>query len=240
MRTWTLLYLALGASSKLLVDYNADRDDKVSTLGLMNLEELRGQPIKENTDDLFIKAGKDWRGKKSAHFHRKKDYIRAEMHALNKQTKAGETYHMTYSFALGATPDSLMVWQWKEYEANDKGGANIPLSLEVKNKQISLGYQADEKSRRVAQWTTNVEPHTVYKVGLEILAKSSGGYVKLFWNGEQVKFKTNGEKVLTGNMFPGRSDPKIGIYRGEEVETNSYVYQFQIGTERKDVDGSYF
>jgi hypothetical protein len=133
-----------------------------------------------------------------------------------------------------------MVWQWKEFEANDNSGANIPLSLEVKNNKISLGYQADGNSGRVPQWTTDVKANTVYNVGLEILAKSSGGHVKLYWNGEQVTFSTNKEKVLTGNMFPGRSDPKIGIYRGEAVETNSYVYQFQIGTEQNDVDGKYF
>jgi hypothetical protein len=160
---------------------------------------------------------------------------------LKEQTKAGDTYYLTYSFALGAVPQSLMVWQWKEYEANSKGGgANIPLSLEIKNKKIQLGYQADGNSGRVPQWTADVKPNTVYNVGLEILAKSSGGHVKLYWNGQQVTFSTNKEKTLTGNMFPGRSDPKIGIYRGEDVETDSYVYQFQIGTEQKDVDGKYF
>lgn len=164
----------------------------------------------------------------------------AEIHALNKQTKAGETYYITYSFALGAVPQSLMVWQWKEYEANTKGGANIPLSLEIKNKEIQLGYQADGNSKRVPQWTADVKPNTVYNIGLEILARSSGGHVKLYWNGEQVTFSTNKEKTLTGNMFPGRSDPKFGIYRGEDVETDSYVYRFQVGTEQKDVDGKYF
>lgn len=133
-----------------------------------------------------------------------------------------------------------MVWQWKEYEANTTGGANIPLSLEIKNRQIQLGYQADGNSKRVPQWIADVKPNIVYNIGLEILAKSSSGHVKLYWNGEQVTFSTNKEKTLTGNMFPGRSDPKIGIYRGEDVETDSYVYQFQIGTEQKDVDGKYF
>ncbi|CAI6340484.1 unnamed protein product [Periconia digitata] len=236
----SLLSLAITASSKLVVDYNAEHDDDVSKLGFANLEQARNDKIKSNTNDLYIKAGEDWRGTKSAHFHRKKGYIRAEMHALKEQTKAGETYYITYSFALGAIPDSLMVLQWKEYEANTHGGANIPLSLEVKNKKISLEYQADGHSKRVAQWTTDVKPNTVYKVGLEILARSDNGHVKLYWGGEQVTFSTSKEKMLVGNMFPGRSDPKIGIYRGEEVETNSYVYQFQIGTEREDVDGSYF
>jgi hypothetical protein len=163
------------------------------------------------------------------------------MHALNKQTTAGETYFLTYSFALAAIQDSLMVWQWKEYAANNPagGGANIPLSLEIKNGNISFAYQADASSGRVAQWSTPVTPRTVYNVGMEILAKSAGGYVKLFWDGEQVVFSKN-RKMVTGNMFPGRSDPKIGIYRGEEVEVDSWVYRFQVGTEREDVDGKYF
>jgi hypothetical protein len=162
------------------------------------------------------------------------------MHALNKQTTAGETYFLTYSFALAAIPDSLMVWQWKEYAANNDqaGGANIPLSLEVKNGNVSFAYQADASSGRVNQWTTPVKPSTVYNVGMEILAKSAGGYVKLFWDGEQVMFSKNGQKMLTGNMFPGRSDPKIGIYRGEEVEVDSWVYQFQVGMERRMLMGS--
>jgi hypothetical protein len=72
----TLLWLATSATSKLLVDYNAERGDEISKIGLMNLEQARGDTIKSNTEDLYIKAGTDWRGTKSAHFHRKKGYIR--------------------------------------------------------------------------------------------------------------------------------------------------------------------
>jgi hypothetical protein len=72
----TLLCLATSVTSKLLVDYNADRGDNVSEMGQLNLEEARNHTIDSNTDDLYIKAGKDWRGTKAAHFHRKKGYIR--------------------------------------------------------------------------------------------------------------------------------------------------------------------
>jgi hypothetical protein len=72
----TLLWLADSAICKLLVNYNAEQGDDVSNMGLMNLEHIRGDTIKANTDDLYIKAGKDWRGSKAAHFHRKKGYIR--------------------------------------------------------------------------------------------------------------------------------------------------------------------
>jgi hypothetical protein len=66
----------MSATSKLLVDYNASRGDAVSEMGQPNLEEARNHTIDSNTPDLYIKAGKDWRGTKAAHFHRKKDYIR--------------------------------------------------------------------------------------------------------------------------------------------------------------------
>jgi hypothetical protein len=68
----TLLWLATSATSKLLVDYNASRDDTVSEMGQLNLEEARKHTIPSNTADLYIQAGKDWRGAKAAHFHRKR------------------------------------------------------------------------------------------------------------------------------------------------------------------------
>lgn len=73
---FTLLWLADSAICKLLVDYNADRGDDISRVGLVNLEQARNVKPKANTDDLYIKADKDWRGSKAAHFHRKKGYIR--------------------------------------------------------------------------------------------------------------------------------------------------------------------
>lgn len=73
---FALLWLTDSAICKLLVDYSAERGDDVSGIGLMNLEQARNDRIKANTDDLYVKAGKDWRGSKAAHFHRKKGYIR--------------------------------------------------------------------------------------------------------------------------------------------------------------------
>jgi len=68
--------LVIGVPAKLLVDYNAARGDDVKILGLINLEKERYNRTKENTNDLYIKNDKDWAGTKSAHFHRKKGYIR--------------------------------------------------------------------------------------------------------------------------------------------------------------------
>lgn len=72
----TALLCASYARAALLVDYNAARGDEVTKLGLANLEAARDERPKGNTADLYIKNDKDWRGAKSAHFHRKKGDIR--------------------------------------------------------------------------------------------------------------------------------------------------------------------
>ncbi|GME59176.1 hypothetical protein GGR51DRAFT_503670 [Neofusicoccum parvum] len=225
----------------LLVDYNAARNDDPSKMGQLNLEAARGDKPDKNSADLYIKADTDFRGTKCAHFHRKKGDIRAEYHALNKKTEAGKTYFIGYSFALGATPDALMVWQWKEYVANaDGGSAGIPLSLEVRDGQLRFEYQASADAGRAVQWKTPMKTDTVYTVGIEIKAAASGGYARLWWNGQPVTFATTKTATVSGNMFPGRSDPKFGAYRGEAVEVDTYVYQVQIGNKKSELDDKFF
>lgn len=105
------LTLPLLAHSKLVLDYQAARGDDPESLGLLNLEKARGEKVKEHTDDLFILAGEDTDGNPAAHFHRKKDYIRAEYHALKDQMEADKTYNITYEFAVHNTAEKLQIWQ---------------------------------------------------------------------------------------------------------------------------------
>ncbi|KAK8057285.1 hypothetical protein PG996_011222 [Apiospora saccharicola] len=236
----TALFCASYARAALLVDYNAARGDEVSKMGQVNLEAARDERPSGNTADLYIKNDKDWKGAKSAHFHRKKGDIRAEYHALAKKTQEGKTYFIGYQFSLGATPDALMVMQWKEYEANTKDGANIPLSLEVRNNQLHLQYSEGKGGKRNPQWSVAVKPKTVYTVALEILAKGGDqGHVRMWWDGKPVTFDTTKSTLLKGNLFPGRSDPKFGIYRGEAVVTDNWVYQVQIGETKADLDSKF-
>ncbi|KAI0115647.1 hypothetical protein GGR51DRAFT_503670 [Nemania sp. FL0031] len=242
-RLYALLSLMLCqmAASALLVDYSAARGDDPSKMGQLNLESTRGTKVSKNTADLYIKSDVDWRGTKCAHFHRKKDWIRAEYHALNKKTESGKTYFIGYQFALGVIPDALMIWQWKEYVANaNGGGANIPLSLEVRNGKLQFEYASSASSSRVPQWTKAIKTNTVHTIGIEILAKSSGGHVRLWWDGKPATFSTTGTTLLEGNTFPGRADPKFGAYRGEVVEVNTYIYQVQIGNTKSELDSKFF
>ncbi|KAK8084229.1 hypothetical protein PG997_005500 [Apiospora hydei] len=230
------------ATAALLVDYNATRSDDVAKMGLANLEAARDKPQHGNTADLYIKADNDWKGAKSAHFHRKQGDIRAEYHALRGNTQEGKTYFIGYQFALGSTPDNMMVFQWKEYIANTqgKGQASIPLRLIVKNKTLQLNYDPMLSEGRQTLWSAPIKPKTVYTVALEILAKDAGqGHVRMWLDGKPVTFDTTKSTLLQGNMFPGRSEPKFGIYNGEAVVTDNWVYQVQIGEAKKDLDSKF-
>lgn len=143
---------------------------------------------------------------------------------------------------MGATPHALTVFQWKEYVANNPkdGGANIPLSLEIRDGKLCLQWQSSATTGRVTQWSTPAKVKTIYTIGIEILAKKSGGHVRVWLNGKPVTFTTTKSTILKGNMFPGRSDPKVGAYRGEEVKVDTYVYQLQISNTKADLDRKFF
>jgi hypothetical protein len=95
----------------LLLDFNAARGDDPKVLGLRNLEAARDDKRSDNAADLYIKADKDASGTAAAHFHRAKNNIRAEYHALNKKTQADKTYWIGYDVSVKKIQKSLMVWQ---------------------------------------------------------------------------------------------------------------------------------
>ncbi|KAI5927366.1 hypothetical protein F4810DRAFT_650625 [Camillea tinctor] len=225
-----------------LIDFEAIRGDDPKVLGLINLEGAKGQSFKENNKDVYIKLDKDWKGTPCAHFHHKTGYRRAEYHSLKGNTTAGTTYYIAYNLALEQLPDGLILFQWKEYKANnDKDqGANIPLALELRGGKLELTHTTKWKTSRQVQWSTAVEKHQPHKIGLEILAKADDGHVKLWFDGKPATFATSKSTTLTGNMFPGQSDPKFGAYGGQDVVVDTYVYEVQIGTSKDAVDASYF
>ncbi|KAF9731469.1 hypothetical protein PMIN06_000425 [Paraphaeosphaeria minitans] len=225
---------ALGA---LLVDFNAARGDDPSVLGLRNLEAARDDKRSDNAADLYIKAEKDANGTAAAHFHRDKGNIRAEYHALNKKTQADKTYWIGYDFAVPKIQKSLMIWQFKEFVANNANdnGANIPLALEfIDSKHLQFQYQASGTDKRVGQWQKNIIPNRRYKIGIAINT-GAPGWVELYVDGKQQGLGEGAVKRLTANTFPGRADPKFGAYRGEEIEMDTFVYDVQIGESKADV-----
>lgn len=139
---------------------------------------------------------------------------------------------------MGVIPDSMIVWQWKEYEANHDGGANIPLAMKTRDQKLHFEFQPTNGDK-VELWSTPVKKQELYTVGIEILAKTDSGHVRLWWNGEPVTFTSSGSKAVTGNMFPGRSDPKFGTYGGEGMDIDTFVYQVQIGNIKRDLDGKF-
>ncbi|KAF9886525.1 hypothetical protein FE257_011432 [Aspergillus nanangensis] len=233
-----LLTLSLlpAIQAKLLLDFNATRGDDPSTLGTLNLEAERGDKPDSNSDELYIKLGEDPDGNPALHFHRDEGYIRAEYHALKDEMESDTTYYIGYSLSMAQLQQSLMIWQFKEYSAytDGSGGANIPLSLEVKEDALNFRYQASADDGRETQWSVVPELNTPHHIGL-VINTSDDGWVELYWDGEKQEFDTTGETRLSATTFPGQAEPKFGAYRGEEVEIDTYVYAIQIGTEMEDI-----
>ncbi|KAJ5357092.1 Concanavalin A-like lectin/glucanase subgroup [Penicillium concentricum] len=230
-----VLYLP-GVFSSSLLDFSAARGDNPSMLGNRNLEAARGDTSSSNTDDLYIKLGADPKGVPSLHYHRIEGDIRAEYHSLSRKMASDQTYYIGYQFSLSDIEESLMVWQFKEYAANNAadGGANIPLGLEFKGGQIHLQYQSSYSTGREHQWSQTLKTNTVYSFGI-VINTASPGWVELYFDGKMQTFSTSGTTRLAANTFPGRTEPKFGIYRGEVAGIDSYVYRIQIGTSLSDI-----
>jgi hypothetical protein len=114
MKSLSLLIPLLFTSTALassLVNFSASTTTDLTVLGIRDLETTRGTKPDDNTDDLYIKLGKDPKGVPALHFHRKAGDIRAEYHALPKKTEAGKTYYIGYKFSLAEIQKSLMIWQ---------------------------------------------------------------------------------------------------------------------------------
>ncbi|KAF9884409.1 hypothetical protein FE257_001809 [Aspergillus nanangensis] len=222
--------------SESIIDFSAARGDSPSMLGTENLQTDRDKTITADPDDLFIKLGNDPDGTPALHFHRIKDYIRAEYHALPGKIEADQTYYIGYKFQLGAIEQDLMVFQFKAYSGNDEdgGNANIPLSLEFKSGKLNFQYQNGYSGKRESQWSTTLSTGTVYTFGI-VINTSDSGWAELYFNGDKQTFATSGSTRLSANTFLGRNEPKFGVYRGEDVGIDSYVYNIQIGTELSDI-----
>ncbi|RVD86087.1 uncharacterized protein DFL_004381 [Arthrobotrys flagrans] len=230
-----LSLLNLGAST-LLLDFDAQRGDNPSILGLLNLEQARGDPISANTKDLYIKLDKDPKGVQAAHVHRKAGYIRAEYHSLKDKTKEDTAYFIGYTFSLGTITHNLVVWQWKEYK--NAAEQNVPLNLEFNNDVLEFIYEAPgTNSKKVAKWGKKLKTGVTYRVGIVINTSTTNGVVHLYWDGVRQTFNDNGKSTATlkGVFWAGQSDPKFGAYRGEETTIDTYIYKVQIGTKLDDI-----
>lgn len=219
-----------------LIDFSAARGDNPSMLGTKNLQADRENTITPDPADLFIKLGTDPHGTPALHFHRIKDYIRAEYHTLVNKIEADKTYYIGYKFNLGAIENDLMVFQFKAYSGNtaEGGNANIPLSLEFKQGMLNFRYQNGYSGKRETQWSATLKTDTVYSFGI-VINTGSPGWAELYFNGEKQTFATTGTTRLEANTFLGRNEPKFGAYRGEAIGIDNYVYNIQIGTELSDI-----
>jgi len=85
---------------------------------------------------------------------------------------------------------------------------------------------------------------SVYQFGIVVNTKprKTGGFTQLYFNGDLATLTdpSSGKQTqkVMGNFFPvpGWANPKLGLYGGKNaLADDSYVYNFKIGTELKDI-----
>jgi hypothetical protein len=79
-----------------------------------------------------------------------------------------------------------------------------------------------------------------YLFGIVVNTSRTKGFTQLYFNGQLVSLKdpASGKQstTLTGNFFPGRAEPKFGLYGGDNgLECDSYIYNAVIGTQLADI-----
>ncbi|KAM5462575.1 hypothetical protein MauCBS54593_007931 [Microsporum audouinii] len=229
MRLLPIVMTISSALGAILIDFQSQRGDDPSTLGLRNLETTRGTMIQDNIPDLFIKKGNDPNGVPAAHFHKKMGMLRAEYHSLNKETKKNKTYAIRYEFSLGEVQQSLSIWQFKEYLTDnaEDGGANVPLALKFSRNNLQLQYQPKWDAPRQVLWQTTPKVNTRYRADF-LINTNTPGWVKFSWNGEVQKLGPQGDTQFAATTFPGRADPKFGAYLADNVDIDFYVYRVLI------------
>jgi hypothetical protein len=108
----------------------------------------------------------------------------------------------------------------------------------------SFAAQADVKAHDLLSkktlWTREVTHGTAYRFGIVINTSPTGGFVQLYFNGKLTTLvsRSTGEHTTkySGNFFPGRTEPKVGLYGGDATNAcDSYIYNVVIGTTLADI-----
>ncbi|KAF7336110.1 Concanavalin A-like lectin/glucanase, subgroup [Mycena venus] len=256
MQVLHLFALFTFASAKLLLSYNASAGDPASVLGQQNLQGWdratwpAGQ--KQNASAFFTTAT-DPNGVPAAHVHKDAHFIRSEYHMLVEKTAADQTYYIGYhvSFGTGVDYESCpIVFQWKNYNPDTVDTDDIPVLLAFQKGSTADQYiisfaaeadpSADDLLSQETLWTKEVTHGTAYRFGIVINTSATSGFVQLYFNGKLSTMisPSTGEHTTkySGNFFPGRSEPKVGLYGGQATNAcDSYIYNVVIGTTLADI-----
>jgi hypothetical protein len=92
-------------------------------------------------------------------------------------------------------------------------------------------------------WSKALDLGTVYQFGIVINTSQSRGFLQVYFNGKLITMTDpyTGEKTqkLAGNFFPGgdqgAADPKIGMYGGNDVVDDGYIYDFVLADSLADI-----
>ncbi|KAF2798057.1 hypothetical protein K505DRAFT_297246 [Melanomma pulvis-pyrius CBS 109.77] len=232
-----------GASGTVLVKYSPASGNDPSCLGLQNLQGWHRANWPDNqaqNNSVYFKNAKDPDGVVAAHVHKDAGFTRSEYHSLNKETKVDTTYYIAYRVMFQNVDQQTIVFQWKEYVETETN--NIPAALYfrqdadgVDNHTINLGAPGFQ-----SVWSKQLTMGKIYNFGIVINTSKTQGFIQLYFNGQLSTLtdpttKTKTQK-LAGEFFPGRADPKFGLYDGKNFKVcDSYIYDVVIGTKLSDI-----
>lgn len=101
------------------------------------------------------------------------------------------------------------------------------------------------KNQPKAVWSKELELGTTYQFGIVINTSQTTGFLQMYFNGKLVTmtdpYTNDKTQKLAGNFFPGgeqgAADPKIGMYGGNDVVDDGYIYNFVLADTLADIKG---
>lgn len=99
---------------------------------------------------------------------------------------------------------------------------------------------ANTRNDRSQVWSKTIQLDTPYRFGIIINTSRTAGFVQLYFNGQPATMSDPASGAhttkLAGNFFPGRADPKFGLYAGTTASaTDAYIYDVVIGDGLDDI-----
>jgi hypothetical protein len=96
----------------------------------------------------------------------------------------------------------------------------------------------------IGVWSKELNLGSTYQFGIVINTSQTKGFLQMYFNGKLITmtdpYTKEKTQKLAGNFFPGTQgsvDPKIGMYGGNDVVNDGYIYNFVLADTLADIKG---
>ncbi|KAH6877092.1 hypothetical protein B0T10DRAFT_464794 [Thelonectria olida] len=237
--------------SGVVAQFSARESDSPGDIGLVDIQGWNGTEWPAYMDhrqnsSLFIELGGDPDGWTAAHVHKDAGFGGIGHHGVKGLVPSRSEIYMAYNVQFEEVDYGTSIWQWTNNDNTTMGGDPSPASLVFRtdadgheNHTLHLEAQPDptyllEKS---SVWSQELEMGRNYSFGIVVNTHETEGFIQLYLDGNLTTltdpFTGNRTQQLAGNFWPGpisSSDPKFGLWGGDNVNCDSYIYDVVIAT----------